>query len=139
MLACICTKVHAAAVLDNISIATAWLAAAQGCTLLRCRRRLDPMLQAIIDACVAPLQPLPTARPVHWVYNELGGLLFSDLPKVGGWLLKVSCHDPLIGPANTANTMHRVARMFVGHDETLLSNRCRHGAWGQRTGAQRSG
>lgn len=39
------------------------------------------LLQAIVDACTAPLQPLPSARPMHWVINELGCLLFSDVRK----------------------------------------------------------
>jgi hypothetical protein len=60
--------------------------------------------QAIIDACVAPLQPLPTARPVHWVYNELGGLLFSDLLKARS-----------LG-AVYRSTVQRLATVFNGTD-----------------------
>ena len=38
--------------------------------------------QAVVDSCAAPLLPLPAGRPVHWLFNELGGFLFKDLPAV---------------------------------------------------------
>lgn len=40
--------------------------------------------QAVVDSCAAPLSPLPASRPTYWVFNELGGLLFGEIPKVCG-------------------------------------------------------
>lgn len=60
------------------------------------------MLQAIVDACTAPLQPLPSARPVHWVFNELGSLPFSDLRKAS---TRVKLQ--LVSKRKTAVQVHR--------------------------------
>ncbi len=38
--------------------------------------------QAVVDSCAAPLLPRASSRPVYWIFNELGGFLFGDLPAV---------------------------------------------------------
>jgi hypothetical protein len=37
-------------------------------------------LQALADAGTAPIKPLASARPVVWVWNEVGELLLWRLP-----------------------------------------------------------